>query len=47
VSSLLRSPAKAQKIGAKALALCRKNEGAVERALEIIGPYLLYRDLGK
>jgi 3-deoxy-D-manno-octulosonic-acid transferase len=47
LNSLLRSPEKAREIGAKALVLYRKNEGSVERALEIIGPYLLYRDLGK
>jgi 3-deoxy-D-manno-octulosonic-acid transferase len=40
LNALLRSPEKAQEIGAKALALYRKNEGAVERALEIIAPYL-------
>jgi 3-deoxy-D-manno-octulosonic-acid transferase len=40
LNSLLRAPEKAQEIGAKALELYRKNEGAVERALKIIAPYL-------
>jgi 3-deoxy-D-manno-octulosonic-acid transferase len=44
LNTLLRSPEKAQEIGAKALALYRKNEGAVERALEIIAPYLHERE---
>jgi 3-deoxy-D-manno-octulosonic-acid transferase len=47
LSSLLRSPEKAQEIGAKALVLYRKNEGAVERAMKIIAPYLDKQDLGK
>ncbi len=40
LNSLLRSPERAKEIGAKALALCRKNAGAVERALESVAPYL-------
>jgi len=40
LNALLRSPEKAKEIGTKALELYRNNEGAVERALEIIAPYL-------
>jgi len=40
LDALLRSPEKAREIGTKALELYRNNEGAVERALKIIAPYL-------
>ncbi len=40
LSFLLRSPEKAGEIGSKARDLCRKNAGAVDRALKIIAPYL-------
>jgi 3-deoxy-D-manno-octulosonic-acid transferase len=38
--ALLRTPETAREIGAKAQALARQNEGAVERALQNIAPYI-------